>query len=242
MKRIVISQPMYFPWVGMYEQMRLSDEYVHYDDVAFSHGSFTNRVQVKTGKGCIWLTVPVKNAKLGTRISEVKIDERQDWRRKHRATLAQACAKAPHVAEMLRLVDSVFEKSSDALCDVAINSMRAIHDYFELDLPSHYSFASSMNIEGESSNRVLKIVRELAGDVYITGHGAKNYLDHELFERSGVNVEYMDYKKLPYPQLHGEFTPYVTALDLIANCGKHGRESFVSSTLPWREFLKKSAA
>jgi hypothetical protein len=232
MKCVVISQPMYFPWVGMHEQMRLAHEYVHYDDVAFSKGSFTNRVQVKTHQGSAWLTLPLKNFKLGANINQIQIDEKQ-----HRATLAQAYAKAPFVAEMLQLVDSVFETPGDQLCEVAINSMLAVHRYFGFEYPLRFQFASAMCIGGDSSERVLAIVRKLEGQVYITGHGAKNYLAHEMFEQSGIRVEYIDYQKLPYPQLHGEFTPYLTALDLIANCGREGRKYFCSSTKPWREFL-----
>ena len=33
---VVISQSMYFPWVGMLEQIRLADVFVFYDDVQFS--------------------------------------------------------------------------------------------------------------------------------------------------------------------------------------------------------------
>ena len=50
MTTVVISQPMFFPWVGMFEQIALADVYVHYDDVQFSKGSFTNRVQLKTAR------------------------------------------------------------------------------------------------------------------------------------------------------------------------------------------------
>ena len=43
---LVISQPMYFPRVGMLEQIRLADHFVYYDDVQFSRGGFSNRVQL----------------------------------------------------------------------------------------------------------------------------------------------------------------------------------------------------
>ena len=33
-------------------------------------------------------------------------------------------------------------------------------------------------------------------------------------------------QKLPYPQPHGEFNPFVSILDLIANTGKEGIELF----------------
>jgi hypothetical protein len=50
----------------------------------------------------------------------------------------------------------------------------------------------------------------------------------------------LHYQKLAYPQLHGEFTPYVSALDLVANQGVAGAGVICSSTLPWREFLSQS--
>ena len=40
-----------------------------------------------------------------------------------------------------------------------------------------------------------------------------------------------------YPQQHGDFIPYVSALDLIANCGKGGIDYINGDTLPWKEFI-----
>ena len=74
--KIVISQPMFFPWVGLFEQIRLADIYVHYDDVQFSKGSFVNRVQIKTNKGTQWLTVPLQNLTLGQEIREVQLSQK----------------------------------------------------------------------------------------------------------------------------------------------------------------------
>src|SRR5688572_606834 len=92
---IVVSQPMYFPWVGILEQMQLCDVFVFYSDVQFSRGSFTNRVQVKTPQGSGWMTVPLRQH-LGQRIDEVPLDHRQNWREKHRQLLRQSFCQAPY--------------------------------------------------------------------------------------------------------------------------------------------------
>jgi hypothetical protein len=84
---------------------------------------------------------------------------------------------------------------------------------------------------------VLDVVRALGGTRYITGHGARHYLDHEAFEAAGVAVEYMDYRCTPYPQFHGAFTPYVSILDLVAHCGHEGVSHIHSGTRPWRSFI-----
>ena len=178
--KVVISQPMYFPWVGMFEQIRLADVYVHYGDVQFSKGSFTNRVQIKTAQGIKWLTVPLKDVSIGQAIDEVRINASVDWRRQHMDMLKQAYAGTLHLKDMLGLVDSVFQRQADSV---------------------------------------------------------GMYLNHQLFEDAGVRVEYMDYQKLPYEQLHCEFTPYVSILDLIANMGKEGIEVIRSGTIYWKEYL-----
>jgi hypothetical protein len=234
--RVVISQPMLFPWVGMFEQIRLADVYVHYTDVQFSKGSFVNRVQIKMADGFHWLTVPLKNLSLGQNIDEVEINETKDWRRGHLDFLAQALRGAPHVGDALALVESVYAEKSSRLADVAIRSLEAVLAYFGLAQGRRFVRSPDLGIGGAGSARVLEIVKKLGGTVYVTGHGARNYLEHEAFERAGVRVEYMDYRRTPYPQLHGAFNPHVSILDLIANTGRAGLEFIHSQTVNWKEF------
>jgi hypothetical protein len=219
----------------MLEQIKLADVFVHYDDVQFSRGSFTNRVQIKTDNGIRWLTLPLKDFHLGQRIDEVLIDDRADWKSRHRDILRQAYGKAPYVKDMLALVDDVFARDTATVADVARNSMLALAAYFGLNRPIFVS-SDRLVIGGASSERVYDITAHLEGTVYITGHGARNYLDHDLFGQNGIAVRYMNYERTPYPQLHGAFTPYVTALDLVANCGAEGAKLVHSGTVDWREF------
>ncbi len=242
MRAVVISQPMLFPWVGMFEQLRLADVFVHYDDVQFSKGSFTNRVQVKTASGIKWLTVPLPGLTLGQRIGEIPVAPCADWGRRHIALLEQAYDRAPWRHEMLDLVSGVYSETFATLADLSVASMDAVRTYFGMAGTTAFVRSSSLGVPGRSDSRVLAIVERFGGDCYITGHGARNYLDHELIEAAGVQVMYQDYQKHPYTQLHGPFTPYVSVLDLIANCGPGGVDVIQSPAIPWRKFLERSCA
>jgi len=234
--RVVISQSMYFPWIGLLEQIRLANIFMHYDDVQYARG-FYNRVQVKTAQGVKWLTVPLRDQHRGQRIDEVVVDNRSDWRSQHRALLRQAYFKAPYRDEMLAVVDEVFAKPLLTLADVSRESMLSLARYYGLIQGKHFICSSDRNIGGSSSQRLHDLAQSIGANVYITGHGARNYLNHELFERSGITVQYMKYKKVPYPQLHGEFTPYVTGLDLLANCGPEGNSVICSGAIDWKDFV-----
>jgi WbqC-like protein family len=238
MTRVVISQSMYFPWIGMLEQIRLADVYVYYDDVQFTKGGFLNRVQIKTAQGARWLTVPTRDFRLGQAIWDVPVDARRNWRHQHRETLSQAYAKAPYHDDMLRLAGGVFEGTDQTIGTVSRASLMALVDYFELRKGRQFLDARELGVGGSGSRRVRDIVALLRGTTYITGHGARNYLEHELFESSGIRVEYMNYLRTPYPQLHGEFNPHVSALDLVANCGREGAHYISSGTVYWKTFIQ----
>jgi len=226
----------------MLEQIKHADVFVHYDDVQFARGFF-NRVQIKTRTGISWLTVPLAGQRRGQLINEVQIDYRTDWRRSHLGQLSQAYEDAPFKADMLALVDAVLSAGHQSLACLAQASMAALVAYFPtIGADTTFMTASEMNVPGASTQRLIALCRALNAATYLTGHGARNYLDHEAFEAHGIDVSYMDYGCTEYAQLHGAFTPYVSALDLIANLGPDGLTKIRGQALPWRNFLAPSTA
>ena len=236
---VVISQPMYFPWVGLLEQIKVADTFVHYTDVQFTRG-FYNRVQIKTPRGQQWMTIPLKNLHQQQKIDEVTINNDIEWREEHLNLLKTHYNGAPYQQEMLKLVEDVFEEPLHLLSDVSVKSTMALARYFELDSNTSFFVSRQLGIVGKSSRRLCDISHKFHAKTYITGHGARNYLDHHLFEHNGIDVEYMNYQCTPYPQLHGEFIPYVTGLDLIANCGKSGVKFINPKTTNWKSFTHES--
>jgi len=242
-KKIVISQPYFFPWVGLFEQLRLSDVFVHYDDVQFTKGGFINRVQIKTPKGFKWMTIPLKNVKLGQLINEIEIDNKKDWRASHYDFLKQIYAEAPYKDQMLELVERVYwQLPFQNFAELLINGIEEIARYFGFFEQKQFIKSSVLNIGGKSTERVLEIVKYCDADIYITGMGALKYFDFELFENNGVAVHFIDYRKVPYKQLYGAFNPYVSILDLIANQGPQGSKYVCSDTVYWKHFVETNAA
>ncbi|MFT3848112.1 MAG: WbqC family protein [Propionivibrio sp.] len=237
---VVVSQPMYFPWVGMLEQVRLCNVFVDYNDVQYSKGSFVNRVQIKTASGVQWMTVPLDGAKLGQLIRDVGIDQNRNWQRSHLDLLRNAYAKAPFCGDMLDLVSRVFDYRPRCLGELAFASLQALLNYYPaVGVGCRFADSSTLGIGGASTSRVIDICALFDARSYVTGHGARHYLDHEAFELRGIDVEYVDYGLRPYPQLHGTFTPFVSTLDLIANCGKAGDSYIGGASVPWRKFLAR---
>ena len=235
MKRVVILQPNYFPWYGYIEQIALADHFVHLDDVQLPQGrSFTKRVQIKTPEGIKWMTAPTVKAHQ-PKICDVVLAQGTGWQDKHLALLERSFKGATYADDALEIASQALTTHSTSLADLNIEGEERIARYFGIE--TSFSRSSTMWISSTSTQRLVDIMLAVGGDVYLTGHGARNYLEHERFEAHGIQVEYIQYDKTPYTQQWGDFTPYVSSLDLIANRGQAGREVLTSKAIDWRTFI-----
>lgn len=236
MTAVVVTQPMLFPWPGFFEQLALADSYVYLDDVQFSKGSYTNRIQVLRGSERAWMTIPLAGKGSFQRISELSAAG-SAWKAGHRTLLRQSLLGAPYLDDALAIFDSVYARTS--LIDLLIASIEEPARYMGLGADRRIARSSEMGVAGTSWRRVLDIVRHCRGTRYVTGHGAARYLDHEAFEAAGVDVAYMSYSRTRWPRPGGSFTPFVTVLDLIAHTGPQAARYLHPATVDWRVFLQR---
>lgn len=219
MSVVVVLQPGYLPWLGFFDQLIRSDVFVYYDDVQYDKHGWRNRNRIKSPTGPIWLTVPVLNGgRFGQKINEVEIDNRSSWARKHITAIGQNYSKAPYVRRFLPQLEELLMRRWDSLAELDIASVEMICDWIGIDRKVERS--SQLGIEGEQSGRLLDICRHFKADRYLSGDSAQNYLDIEAFAQQGVQVEWQSYQHPVYRQLHGEFIPYLSIIDLVMNLGE----------------------
>jgi hypothetical protein len=234
-RTLVVSQPMFLPWVGLFEQVRLADVFVHYDDVQLPQGrSFISRVQLKSANGVFWLTVPIDHTHSGKMITEMALSKAENWRDKHLRTIRHAYARRPYFDLMFGLVEKIYSQPTDRLAEFNITGIEHIAHW--LGLAPRFMRSSAMGVAGAGTERLVDLCEAANCDVYVTGHGAQNYLKHDRFEEQGISTRYMDYRKVPYEQGYAEFTPFVSILDAIANCGERTRDLLCSDAVYWRDF------
>ena len=241
---VAINQPCYLPWRGHFALMKAADVFVFYDDVQFTSNtsrSFFARVQLKTARGRRWLTVPVrKSGRFGQRIDEVEIAEDGRWREGHVAAVRDALRGAPFAGSIEPVLLALAGGAWSRLAELTIATTRLMAEL--LGLRRETLRSSALGIGGGGSERVLAVCRALGATRYVSGHGGLDYLQHEAFEAAGVTVEYLDYDLSAYPQQHGAFEAYVTALDLLANTGPAALGHVNAAAVPWREMQARRAA
>jgi hypothetical protein len=215
---LAVLQPGYLPWLGFFDQVVRSDVFVYYDDVQFDKHGWRNRNRIKTPSGPAWVTVPVRHKGLGKpRIIDVRIDNQTPWAKKHLGSITQFYRKAPYFDQYFLQLSDLLSRPWEFLLDLDLELTATIFRWLGLKPVVHR--ASELSVDGERSERLLMLCHRFNAKRYLTGDAASSYLDTALFEQAGVSVVWQQYRHPVYPQLHGNFVPYLSILDLILNVG-----------------------
>jgi hypothetical protein len=218
MSTVAVLQPGYLPWLGFFDQLRRADVFVYYDDVQYDKHGWRNRNRIKTQDGPLWLTVPVRHSgQPSPKIVDVEIDNRTPWARKHIASIQQAYARAPFRDRYVPALGELLQREWHRLVDLDLACIELIARWFGLRPPVERS--SRLGIDGERSERLVRICSCFGASTYLSGDAAQGYLDVALFQRHGIRVEWQRFPHPRYPQLHGEFVPFLSSLDILLNCG-----------------------
>lgn len=230
---VAISQPMYMPWYGIFEQIKRSDIFVHYDDVQLpTSSSFMTRVQINSHNAIKWLTLPVKRLDgRHSMINRCAIVE-DSWRSKHSESLRHAYSECPYFADAIGLFEEIKSGNATNLAEFTARSVEILSAY--LGIQTKFVKSSELGIPGHGSQRILDICKALDATTYVTGLGALNYLDHQSFVASGIEVLYPEYACHEFRHVNSTFTPYVSILDFIAHTGEFAASLFNSKFTDWR--------
>jgi WbqC-like protein family len=223
---LVVLQPSYLPWLGYFDQMRKADVFVWYDDVQFDKNGWRNRNRIKCPKGPLWLTVPVLHKGRGLQaINTIEIDNSKSWRRKHLLSIQQFYARAPFIESFVPRLAEILNQSWHLLVDLDIATTTWLA--CELGIKTRRYRASQLEIEGDRNGRLINLCHHFGANRYLSGGSARHYLDVSRFAAAGVEVNWHCYKHPDYFQLHGEFVPYLSALDVLLNVGPAAQSLFV---------------
>jgi hypothetical protein len=215
MRVCAVHQPNFFPWLGFFDKMRRSDVFVvldrvHYQKSGSSMSSWCNRVKLKIGGRAAWVSCPVIREHGIQVIDTVRINDARPWRDDMRRILRANYADAPFFDRTFALVDELLDCTIDNLADFNVHVIRALARVLGCR-PEIVRQSEMPPIAGVGTERLIAICRAMAADVYLSGDGAGDYLEEDLFAGAGVALQYQGFSEPPY----GDVSAFVPGLSVI---------------------------
>ena len=227
--RVAIMQPTYLPWSGYFALMQSVDVFIFLDSVQFAKRSWQQRNQIKTPQGGQWLTVPVASkGKRDQLICDAELDDSTNFTNTHRKSIENNYAKAPWFDTLAPALLANIEQKM-LLADLNINIIE--HCRALLGIETSLLRSSRLHGSGAKADLLASLCEEVGATEYISVPGSKDYLGNSrAFEDIGVPVRYFNYRHPEYPQLFGDFLPYMSVIDMLFNCGDHSADLIHSGT------------
>lgn len=229
MSSVAIIQSNYIPWKGYFDIINMVDEFILYDDAQYTKQTWRNRNKIKTKSGSRWLTIPVTVSKVSTPINTVEIAD-PAWARNHWRVLECHYSEARYFGDYCDLFERIYLS-----CDER-NLSRINHRFITaicelLSIGTRISWSTDYELQGDRSEKLVNLCRQVGATRYLCGPAAKSYLDESLFESCDIEVRWMDYGGYPvYRQMHcPPFVHEVSIVDLIFNEGAHGARKHMLS-------------
>lgn len=222
---VAIHQPNFLPWLGFFYKISKSDVFVLLDDVQYSKNSFINRNRIKSAKGEQWLTMPVMHSgKFGQSINEVEIPFFEKNYKKLLHTIQLNYSKSKYYTDIMQMFEN-YHDFNVRLSEFNEYFITWILQYLNINT-SIYKSSEMKNIQGQSTDRLVSICKELKADKYLAGFGSNKYQENEKFISQGIETIVYDFVHPIYPQLWNNFIPNLSIIDLLMNMGKESSKFF----------------
>ncbi len=211
---ICAHQPVYLPSLHLFNKISLCEGFVLLGHCQFVKQSWQTRNKIRSGKGSLFLTVPVKQI-FGQRLENTIISS-DHWKRKHLRSIRETYSKRPFFRQYYPTIEDIISRPHKTLTELNNALILKIMEW--LDLTPKVFYSETLGIQGQKTDMLINICKSVGADKYISNDGAKVYLEEDAFRRNNIKHYWQDFSHPTYDQ-GKTFIPNLSILDALFNMG-----------------------
>jgi len=197
------------------------------DNVQLSKSGWTHRDKIKTNKEVNWITIPIKNIKKKQLIKDCLINNDVNWKKKHINMIKENYKNSKFINEGIEIINDLYKLNTNYLFEFNFNIINKLFEIFKINVD--IKLLSQLDLNGEKSELLVKILKKIKSNLYLSGEGAKNFIDLDLFKYNNIEVIFNNFNHPIYEQIHGNFVKNLSILDIILNCGITETEKLIKN-------------
>lgn len=240
MSLVSIHQPHYLIWIGLLDKIAKSDTFIVLDDVQYNKRSFQHRTLYSTSEGAKYLSLSVESKGSQSKaipIKEIKIAD-QRILLTHYKTLYSRYGKSPGWDLVGERLEKIYNSSWVYMIDLNLELLTLTLDLFSIS--PRILMASELKCNESKGALMYQLVARAQGSAYLSGVGAKDYMDAVSESKRSCPVEFQAFEHPVYQQtVKGEFQAGAAAIEwAIENPQSYKREfkSYETPNQPYRSF------
>ncbi len=227
-----MHQPHYFPWLGYLNKMASVDKFIILDETQLEKGSnmYRNKLYKNDGKEKYITVSYEKTGYLEKTYNEIKIANTADWQSSQKKFLLNNYKKTPFFSEIWNEIEHVFENQYQNLDTLVEETVLLEKDLFDIKTDIVMQSTLKYNSTEKNNHLLITLCKDISADCYLSGNGARKYMDVDLFSQNGIKVDFQKFSYPLYEQKH-QFVPNLSGLDILFNCGIEKSRTILNSTI-----------
>ena len=190
---VASHQPNFLPYPGFFFKMYCADIFTLSDTVKFSSTGYHNYNYLLENGRKVKITVPVKSHALP--IKDVELADWHHHREKILKRVWQCYSKAPYCRQVYDLLVTVFRCDFANMADLNTVLIRGIRSRMGMYTTIRPESCLGLH-DGTPTDQIREICSKIGADTYLSGEGAKEYLNIEDMEQSGFRVAWTNYESI----------------------------------------------
>ena len=201
MNIVSIHQLSYLSWFGLLDKIIKSDVFIILDDVQFNKRAFQHRTlysnyAIKPS----YLTIPVntKNHQFNNLlIKDVTIKD-LNIIRKHFQSISRRYSKYEGFKKYKEEFEYIYNQEYRYIHDLNITLFNFMLKVFNINTKIIYS--STLNVSSYKFDRIIELVKKSNCSTYLSGVGAKEYMQDDLFKEHNIILNYQKFEHIYFEQ------------------------------------------
>ena len=215
--KLGIMQPYFFPYLGYFALINVTDFWIVFDNVQYIRHGWINRNRIlHPVEGWSYIVVPVKSSR-ETTIQEVIIAQDRKWKKRILGQLHHYKKKAPYYLTTFSLVEECLDIDTSSISQLNVSILAKVCAY--IGIKFDFSFFSSMKLKlgpvESPGDWALRISEAVGAKEYINPPGGENLFDRGKFAKSNVKLTIQNLPPLVYKCSGYQFIPNLSVIDVL---------------------------
>jgi len=208
-------QPYVFPFIGYFQLIGAVDKFIFYNDVNFIKKGWIHRNRILVNGQDHLFTIPCADISQNKRICDTRLAFDEKEKNKLLQTISQAYKRAPFFETIFPLLESILIRQYDFIDELAIQSVKDVSSYLNLNASFEESKNRYGNEELKKADRLIDICLIEDINSYINASGGQSIYTTEYFKERGVDLQFLNGLPKSYQQFDGTFVPWLSIVDVL---------------------------
>jgi len=210
MKKVVIMQPYFFPYLGYFQLLHSCDVFVFFDNVNYINRGWINRNQFTWSGELKMFTIPLSGASQNRLINEINMLDGQ-WTKSFFKSLEMNYRKSPGYDRWIEPLKAVIGDGEGKIADLNQRTTMWCAEVLGLETQFQVSSIDFPEVKGVGKERILGICKALSAEGYNNAIGGVELYDRETFLQDGIQLNFVEMGDLSLQN------KYASILDLLMN-------------------------